>query len=337
MKAPRAVTSRLRIVFAGTPQFAAVPLAALLARDFSVVGVLTQPDRPAGRGRKLSESPVKALARTHRLPLLQPETLRDEAVVEAIAAWHPDLMVVAAYGLLLPAPVLALPRLGCFNIHASLLPRWRGAAPIQRALLAGDRETGITIMQMDEGLDTGDILHRLACPIRDDDTAATLHDRLAELGARALLEALALLQADRLEPQPQDERLATYARKVEKAESWLDWRRPAPELERRVRAFDPWPVARTRLGEQPLRVWRAQVAEDAAASARPGTVLAAERDGITVAAGEGALRLLEVQPPGGRRMASADFLNARSADRKVEPGTILSGAPEEDLQGSPHS
>ena len=309
-----------RILFAGTPQFAVTPLAALLEREFPVAAVLTQPDRPAGRGRRLTASPVKVLAQAQHLPVLQPQTLRDAAVQEQLASLDVDLMVVVAYGLILPPEVLALPRLGCINIHASLLPRWRGAAPIQRAILAGDRETGVTIIQMDEGLDTGDMLHRLACPIHEDDTAATLHDRLAALGARALLECLEALVAGRIEAVPQDESRACHAPKIRKEEARLDWTRPAAELERRVRAFDPWPVAHTCLEGERLRVWRAQPVEVPAEA--PGTVVGVGRAGIDVACGEGGLRLLELQPAGSRRMAAADFLNARH----IRPGVVLDSA-----------
>ncbi len=316
------MSEKPRILFAGTPQFAATPLAALLERDYPVAAVLTQPDRPAGRGRRLTASPVKALAQAHRLPVLQPQTLRDGAVLERLAALDADLMVVVAYGLILPPEVLTLPRLGCINIHASLLPRWRGAAPIQRAILAGDRETGVTIIQMDEGLDTGDMLHRLACPIHDDDTAATLHDRLAALGAQALLETLEGLAAGRVQAVPQDEAQACYAAKIHKTEALLDWRLPATALERRVRAFDPWPVAHTYLDGERLRIW--QVRPVAAPAAAPGTVVAAGREGIDVATGEEGLRLLALQPAGGRRMAAADFLNARH----LAPGTVLGDVPD---------
>jgi methionyl-tRNA formyltransferase len=301
----------LRILFAGTPEFAVPALERLISAGLAPVGVLTQPDRPAGRGRRLQASPVKSCAQAHHLPVLQPATLRDSATVSQLAAFSADLMVVAAYGLILPQDVLDLPRHGCWNIHASLLPRWRGAAPIQRAIEAGDGEAGICIMQMDAGLDTGPVHTCRSTPIADDETGGSLHDRLAGMGADGLLECIGQLLDGRLpQPRPQDEREATYARKVEKAEAQIDWTRPAAELERRVRAFNPWPVAWCELGGERLRVWRA-AALPRERQCTPGQVLAATDDGIDVSAGEGALRLLEVQRPGGRRLAAADYLRAR--------------------------
>lgn len=307
----------MRIVFAGTPDFARIALEALLAQGFDVPLVMTQPDRPAGRGMKLSPSPVKQAALNANIPVLQPHSLRldgkypEEAAQarQTLLDLQPDLMVVAAYGLILPKWTLELPRYGCFNIHASLLPRWRGAAPIQRAIQAGDAATGITIMQMDEGLDTGDMLVRSELAIRDDHSAATLHDDLAELGAQALLEALQKLRDGKLQAVPQPEEGVTYAEKLSKAESVLDLSQPAKELERRIRAFDPVPGSTLSLPglEQPVKVWRAQAAEQQH-SAEPGQVLNVSAEGIDVACGDGVLRLLELQKAGSKRQPVAVFV-----------------------------
>ena len=307
----------MKLAFAGTPDFALVALRALHAAGHEFARVLTQPDRPAGRGMKLHASPVKQFALDHGLPLAQPRSLRldgkfpeDAAAAQsALQQDAPDVMVVAAYGLILPAWTLALPRLGCLNIHGSLLPRWRGAAPIHRALEAGDTQTGITIMQMDAGLDTGDMLLSEAVAIHPDDTTATLHDRLAALGARLIVQALALAQAGALQAQKQPAAGATYASKIDKAEAPIDWQQPAGVLERRIRAFDPFPGCSTVLAGQGVKVWRAQVV---AGSGTPGQVLVADAGRLAVACGQDALELLELQLAGGRRISARDFLARHS-------------------------
>ena len=308
----------MKVIFAGTPEFAAAALQAILDAGHSVALVLTQPDRPAGRGMRLQPSAVKRLALKYRLAVYQPTGLKDPASHAKIRQAGADAMVVAAYGLILPQAVLDLPRLGCLNIHASLLPRWRGAAPIQRAIEAGDRETGITIMQMDAGLDTGAMLLGRALPIAPDDNAATLHDKLAQLGAELIVEALGKLET--LTPTQQPDEGATYAAKIAKSEATLDWRRPALELERQVRAFNPFPGAGATLNATPLKVWRAS---PAAGAGEPGTVLAVGDEGIVVACGSGALRLEELQRPGGRRLPVRDWLNGFtvSAGARFERGT----------------
>jgi len=313
------MSTPLNIVYAGTPEFAAKALEALLDSRHNIIAVYTQPDRPAGRGRKLTASPVKEVALAHGIEVLQPESLKDPAEQAKLAALKPDLMVVAAYGLLLPSEVLTTPRLGCLNIHASLLPRWRGAAPIQRAILAGDAETGITIMQMDVGLDTGDMLYKLATPITTDDTAQSLHDRLAGLGARAIVEALDKLQAGTLTAEKQDDSQANYAKKLFKEEAQIDWNRPAEEIARQVAAFNPWPVAQSKHGEEVLRIWNA-VALDEQVNQPSGSVLRGNKAGIDIACGEGVLRITRLQRPGGKPQAAADFLNAHRLD-----GVVLGG------------
>ena len=320
--------SGLRVAFAGTPGFAREALAAVAAVGHEVPLVLTQPDRPAGRGMKLQASPVKQFAVEHGLPVVQPRGLRldgryaDDAAAarDALAAARPDVMVVAAYGLILPPWVLELPRFGCLNIHASLLPRWRGAAPIQRAIEAGDAETGVTIMQMDAGLDTGDMLLAETVPISADDTAGTLHDRLAALGARLVVRALDELAAGTLVRTPQPTEGVTYAHKIDKAEAAVDWRDDAARLERRARAFDPAPGLHVDIGGEAVKLWRAAVRADAP-PAPPGTVLAVGDGRLTVACGRGALDLLQLQRPGGRRVDVRAFLQGRS----VAVGCRLAG------------
>ncbi|MDO8958891.1 MAG: methionyl-tRNA formyltransferase [Rhodocyclaceae bacterium] len=293
----------MKIAFAGTPEFAAVALRALIDAGFEISLVLTQPDRPAGRGQKLVASPVKQVALAHGIPVHQPEKLRDPATHAPLIAAAPDLLVVAAYGLILPQTVLDIPRLGCLNIHASLLPRWRGAAPIQRCLEAGDAETGVTIMRMEAGLDTGPMLLAHSLQVGAGETAATLHDKLAILGSRLIV--LALRECESLKAVPQPALGVTYANKITRDEAAIDWRQPAAAIERRIRAFDPFPGCTTQFGETTIKVWRAL--PDTGKGA-PGEILAVAPEGITVACGEGALKLVELQKPGGRRLASADFL-----------------------------
>ncbi|MBY5994196.1 methionyl-tRNA formyltransferase [Ferrimonas balearica] len=300
----------LKIVFAGTPDFAAQHLAALLDSPHQVVAVYTQPDRPAGRGKKLTASPVKQLALSHDLPVHQPQSLRKPEAQQTLANIEFDLMVVVAYGLILPKAVLELPRLGCINVHGSLLPRWRGAAPIQRAIWAGDTETGVTIMQMDEGLDTGAMLHKAALPIEDSDTSASLYTKLAELGPKALLEALEPLAAGTAHAEVQDNALANYAEKLSKEEAAVDWRKSALALWRECRAFNPWPASHFQVAEQTIKLWGCEVADEAH-NAAPGTVLSADKRGIRVATGDGVLVLTNLQLPGKKAMAVADILNAR--------------------------
>ncbi len=302
----------LRIIFAGTPEFALQPLQALIDEACEIVAVLTQPDRPAGRGKHLRASPVKQLALGLGLEVLQPESLKDAAWQEKLAALQPDLMVVVAYGLMIPARLLALPSLGCWNIHASLLPRWRGAAPIQRAIEAGDEETGVCIMQMETTLDTGPLYHCLATPIRPLDNAGTLHDRLATMGAQALKHCIEKVMRDEL-PQAttQDDAEVIYARKLSKAEAELDWSQAAEVLQRKVRAFNPWPVAWCELGGYRLRIWQAEVV-DHVAGCKPGQVII-EGQSFVVGTIEKSLKILEIQRAGGQRMKMEKFLNAHQS------------------------
>lgn len=295
----------LRVAFAGTPEFAACALDAILAAGYDVPLVLTQPDRPAGRGMKLTPSPVKQLALARGIEVDQPEKLRTDEQRSRLVACAPDLLVVAAYGLILPKAVLELPRLGCINIHASLLPRWRGAAPIHRAIEAGDAETGITIMQMDEGLDTGAMLLTRRLPIQPTDTTASLHDRLATLGGECIVSALAELDTGRLTPEPQPAEGVTYAAKIGRAEATVDWTRPAVELERAMRAFDPFPGLASTLRDTIIKFWSAQVVDT---HGEPGTVLAADDGGVLVACGRGALRCTVLQRPGSKRLPAGEFL-----------------------------
>ncbi|MBX9761682.1 MAG: methionyl-tRNA formyltransferase [Pseudomonadaceae bacterium] len=308
----------LRIVFAGTPEFAAEHLKALLGSSHQIVAVYSQPDRPAGRGQKLTPSPVKLLAMQHEIPVLQPQTLRDPAAQAELAALKPDLMVVVAYGLILPQVVLDIPRLGCINSHASLLPRWRGAAPIQRAVEAGDAESGVTVMQMEAGLDTGPMLLKVSTAISADDTGGSLHDRLATLGPQAVIEAISGLADGTLKGEVQDDSLATYAHKLNKDEARLDWSRPAIELERLVRAFHPWPMCHSTLNGDAIKVHAAALGDGQGA---PGLILAADKSGLTVACGDGALRLTRLQLPGGKALNFSDLYNSRR--EQFAPGLVL--------------
>lgn len=302
-------TQPLRVLFAGTPEFATPALQTLIDRDCDVVGVLTQPDRPAGRGKRLRASPVKQLALQSGLEVLQPATLRDPAWQEELAQLRADVMVVVAYGLMIPNRLLETPRLGCWNIHASLLPRWRGAAPIHRAIEAGDEQTGVCIMQVEETLDTGPVFLRLSIPIGPTDTTAVLHDQLARLGAEALGQCIDMAMMGTLpQPQVQDHTQATYAHKLDKAEAELDWKLPAMVLQRKVRAFDPWPVAWCMLGDQRLRVWQAEVVDDVAPG-EPGQVFA-DRQSLIIRTADQSLKLQVVQRAGGQRVTADQFLQA---------------------------
>lgn len=303
----------MRIIFAGTPEFAVPCLQALLDSEHEVCAVYTQPDRPAGRGRKLQPSPVKELAVTAGVPVYQPLTLKTAEDLQQIRALNADLMVVVAYGVILTQDVLDAPKLGCINVHASLLPRWRGAAPIQRALMAGDQKTGVTIMQIVRKLDAGDMLHKEECEIGQADTAGDLHDKLAALGATGLSKVLAQIEAGTVHPEPQDEMLVTYAEKLEKSEADIDWTQPAADIARKVRGLNPWPVAQTLYQGNVLRIWRAAEADDSSVQMEPGAVRCADKH-MDVAAGLGFVRLLEVQLPGGKRMPVQAFLSAHDVN-----------------------
>jgi methionyl-tRNA formyltransferase len=309
----------MRIIFAGTPDFAAESLKALLHSGHDICAVYTQPDRPAGRGRKLTPSPVKQVALDHQIPVEQPLNFKHEDSINHLASYQADLMIVVAYGLLLPQAVLDTPRLGCINVHASLLPRWRGAAPIQRAILAGDKETGVGIMKMEAGLDTGPVLLEARCAINANDNAQSLHDKLAELGAATLLESLVDIEHRLQQAIPQDDSHMTYASKLQKQEAVIDWQQPAKQILRQVNAFNPWPVAQTLLNGDVLRIWQAEFITESS-NAKPGTIIAVSKQGIDVATTDGSLRITQLQMPGKRAMQVQDFLNANSIDTGVELG-----------------
>jgi methionyl-tRNA formyltransferase len=312
------VTQPLRIIFAGTPDFAARHLQALIQSEHQIVGVYSQPDRPAGRGKKLKASEVKELALEHNLPVFQPQSLKNDEALAELTSLNADIMIVVAYGLILPKAILEAPRLGCLNVHGSILPRWRGAAPIQRAIWAGDEQTGVTIMQMDEGLDTGDMLHISRCPISTTETSASLYTKLAELGPDALIETINKLANGEITPEPQNDELANYAKKLSKEEANIDWSMSALQIERNIRSFNPWPVCFTQMGGQTVKIYQAQVVLQ---SGDPGQILSSDKNGVVVACGEHALCITQLQPQGKKPMAINDFLNGRSD--WVTPGTIL--------------
>lgn len=304
------MTQSLRIIFAGTPDFAACHLQALLDSGHQVIAVYTQPDRPAGRGQKLHPSPVKQLAQEHQIPVYQPKSLKKAPAQQELAALQADLMIVVAYGLILPKAVLETPRLGCINVHGSLLPRWRGAAPIQRAIWAGDQATGVTIMQMDEGLDTGAMLSKVSCAITPEDTSAALYEKLAKLGPQALLTALQQLPTLQQQAEVQDDSTANYAEKLHKDEARLDFTKPAVALEREIRAFNPWPVSYLELPQGTVKVWQAKVSNEQPAPA--GQITKADKTGIYIACQQATLVITQLQPPGKKPMSAADFLNGRA-------------------------
>lgn len=308
----------MRIIFAGTPDFAAECLKPLLNSEHEICAVYTQPDRPAGRGRKLTPSPVKQVALEAAIPVEQPLNFKTEESLQTLAAYQADLMVVVAYGLLLPQSVLDSPRLGCINVHASLLPRWRGAAPIQRAILAGDTETGVGIMKMEAGLDTGPVLLEARCPINDSDTAQDLHDRLAALGAETLLQSLNNIETRLSRARPQDDSQSTYAKKLDKREALIDWQQPAQQILRQIHAFNPWPVAQTQWQEDTMRIWLAELG-DRTRRGQPGEIIAVSKQGLEVQTGDGILRITQLQVPGKRAMPVQDFLNANP----VTAGEVL--------------
>ena len=302
------MTTPLKVIFAGTPDFAAKHLSALLESEHEVIAVYTQPDRPAGRGKKLTASPVKVLAEENAIPVYQPQSLKAPEAQEELALLNADLMVVVAYGLILPKAVLNAPKLGCINVHGSILPKWRGAAPIQRAIWAGDAETGVTIMQMDEGLDTGDMLHIATLPITPEDTSATLYEKLAELGPQALVEVVDNFES--YTPTKQDDSMATYAKKLSKEEALIKWADDAEQIERNIRAFNPWPVAWMKVEDQNVKVWSATVVT-LDKEFKPGTIVSANKEGITIATGRDALCITILQIPGKKALPASDVINAR--------------------------
>jgi methionyl-tRNA formyltransferase len=309
----------MRVVFMGTPDFAVPSLDALLDSDDQVVGVVTQPDRPKGRGQVLAASPIKRLALREGLPVLQPEKMKDPAFLEALRSWQADLIAVAAYGRILPPMILQMPPKGCINVHASLLPKYRGAGPIQWAIINGEHETGITTMLMDEGMDTGAILLQERMVIEPDDTAGTLSERLAQLGGTLLIETLRRLKAGTVTPRPQEPSRATLAPLLSKEDGWINWKAPASEIVNRIRGMTPWPGAYTSAGQERWIVWRAVVVDDQACAQSPGTLLVASRESLIVATGKGRLSITELQPAGGRRLTVAQYM----AGHRLAPGQVL--------------
>lgn len=306
----------MKIIFAGTPEFAVPTLESLINSSHDVIAVYTQPDRPAGRGQKLTASPVKTLALQYGIPVCQPTSLKNEQEQQLLKNWHADVMIVIAYGLIIPPAILAIPPYGCINVHASLLPRWRGAAPIQRAILAGDTETGITIMQMDEGLDTGDMLYKIVCPILPTDTTQSLHDRLAALGTNALLKTLINVENHQLIPEKQNSDLSCYAKKITKTESQIDWELPAEQIARQIRGYNPWPVAFSVLNGEFIKLWQADVIYQNT-QAKPGTIIFVDKNSIHVATGREVLSLREIQLPNGKPLSVNAILNSRAEMFKV--------------------
>jgi len=313
------VADKLKIIFAGTPEFAAKHLEKLIDEEFDVVACYTQPDRPAGRGKKLQPSDVKQVALQHDIPVCQPESLKNEEALAELAAWNADLMIVVAYGLLLPKAALDTPTHGCINVHGPILPKWRGAAPIQRAVLEGDKTTGVTIMQMDVGLDTGDMLHIETCDITDQDTSGSIYEKLQTIGPDALIKTVIDIQNGEISPEPQDNDKATYAHKLTKQEAQIDWTESAEVITRKIRGYQPWPVAYTSFAGNVVKVWQAEVEDQ---SGEAGTVLAADKKGLIIAAGDKAVKITQLQPQGKKAMAIADFVNGRADWVKVGSNII---------------
>ena len=327
------MSNPLNVIFAGTPDFAAASLQALIDSEHHIVAVYTQPDRQSGRGKKISMSPVKELALEHNIPVEQPVNFKSDEDQKHLANYGADLMVVAAYGLLLPQRVLDIPKLGCINVHGSLLPRWRGAAPIQRAIQAGDSETGVTIMQMAAGLDTGDMISKAVTPITKDDTGATLHDKLAAQGAELLVETLDRIADGKVEAEPQNDTLATYAHKLNKQEAFIDWSQHADAIERTIRAFNSWPVAQSKIGDSTVRIWQAEIVRGSS-NLLAGTIINADKKGVLVACGQDQLLITELQLPGSRKMPVKDLLNAPKNQELLSKGSQFTSFSDSSLNSS---